>query len=372
MPSAEQVPKQNIRWFTAVASGDYEYLRHNIRELGGIRNDSGGTALMKAADKNDTKAIELLLPSEATLQDHQGMTALMFAARSGALEALTLLVGKEGGMMDASGYTALMHAVTHGRVSTARALIPYEAGLVRPHGWTALMDAASRNASDIVSLLLEHEGGRSNEFGVTALMLAAMSGADRCIELLMPREVRMQDNLGCSALVYAIKVEHVPSILRLLPEEHAVCDSEGKYPTDYANCDSDIVFLIREYDWRRIKPSRAVFLRFVSAIYTLLSQQEKADLTEVEVVHSLLSFLVDDASLGWTTSDIANRIDEVVAHLHLSAGVLCSICKHERFEYVALPCRHAIVCGACRAAGFACPTCSAQPISYLTLAWPGE
>lgn len=182
----------------------------------------------------------------------------------------------------------------------------------------------------------------------------------------------MRDNLGCCALVYAIKAEHAPSILLLLPEEHAVRDGEGKHPTDYVNRDSDIVFLVREYDWRRVKPSRATFLRFVSAAYMLLSRQGEADAGETEVMDSLLGFLVDDASQGGTTSDIARRIDDVAEHLHLSAGVLCGVCGHERFEYATLPCRHTLVCGACRAAGSACPACSAKPISYLALSWPGE
>lgn len=181
----------------------------------------------------------------------------------------------------------------------------------------------------------------------------------------------MKDSLGCSALVYAIKAEHIPSILLLLPEEHAVRDSEGKFPTDYANCDSNIVFFIREYDWRRTKPSRAVFLRFVSASHALLSRQGAIP-AEAEVMDALLGFLAGDASLGGTTSDIVSGMSEIATHLYLPAGVLCGVCGRERFEYVALPCRHVTVCGSCRALGPSCPVCSEQPISYLGLMWPDE
>lgn len=360
------------RWFAAVTSDDYEHIKQNMEALNGVRSESGATALMKAASNNNMRLVELLLDSEATLQDKQGMTALMYAARNEALGALTLLIERESKMVDSSGYTALMHAVANNCIPSVELLVPYEAGLVRPHGWTALMDAASRGESDIVSLLLKYEAKQSNDFETTALMLAAMSGADRCVQLLIPLEARMRDNLGCCALVYAIKAEHVPSILLLLPEEHAVCDCDGNYPTNYVTGDNNIVFLVREYDWRRVKPSRAVFLQFVSTVYKLFLCQGKADSNEVEVMDSLLSFLVDDASHGGTTSDIAHRIDDVAEHLHLSAGVLCNVCEHERFEYVTLPCRHTLVCGACRAAGSICPICSAKPISYLALSWPGE
>lgn len=91
-----------------------------------IRDKTGQTALMAAADRNCEPCIELLIKSGAPLdvQDRDGFTAFMHAARRDSIEVISQLAkaGAKIDMTDFTGRTSLDLATTERRNATAALL----------------------------------------------------------------------------------------------------------------------------------------------------------------------------------------------------------------------------------------------------------
>ena len=144
----------------------------------GSVDENGVTTLMKAASRNDVKAVKRYIPYQARMVarfvkagrvDISGGTALMVAAALGHVEAVKLLMRCEGGMRDSEEWTALMWAALVGRTEVVRLLLDVEGGMQKGGGFTALMLAAGHDHLECVKLLLEKERDIS---GVDAIHMA--------------------------------------------------------------------------------------------------------------------------------------------------------------------------------------------------------
>lgn len=89
-------------------------------------DSDGETALMRAADKGNVRAIELLLKHGAQIdkRDEDGRTALMFAAQEGHTEAVKFLLhaGANPTLKDEDGQSALNFAEDEKHADTADVL----------------------------------------------------------------------------------------------------------------------------------------------------------------------------------------------------------------------------------------------------------
>ena len=142
-----------------------------------VVDDSGVTALMKAAMRCDVEAVRALITEQKRLGDRDGKTALMYAAQRDCKETVKVLLEYEKRMRDNQNHNALYHALKNGHTATARVIVPYE-------------DPTDKN-------------------GVTALMRAAARGDPEMVVLLIPIQKGMKDRVGNTAFVHALKNKHV-------------------------------------------------------------------------------------------------------------------------------------------------------------------
>ena len=147
-------------------------------------DNSGVTALMKAAMRNDVKAAWARLTEQKDLRDNNGKTALMHAAESGSTDVLRILLEHEKGIRDNQSHNALYWALKSGHTEAAKIVIPHE--------------------------------DPTDENGVTALMRAAERGDVEMVKLLIPIQKEMRDKDGDTAFVHALKSTHadIATVLR--------------------------------------------------------------------------------------------------------------------------------------------------------------
>ncbi|ESU37849.1 Ankyrin repeat protein, partial [Giardia duodenalis] len=144
----------------------------------GSVDGNGVTTLMKAASRNDVKAVKRYIPYQARMvaklvkagrvEIREG-TALMIAAVLGHTRVVKLLMRCEGGMRDSEEWTALMWAALVGRTEVVKLLLDAEGGMQIDRGFTALVLAAGHDHLECVKLLLEKEKDIS---GVHAIYMA--------------------------------------------------------------------------------------------------------------------------------------------------------------------------------------------------------
>jgi|GEM_PF-3132607 len=219
-----------------------------------VRDDSGRTPLMCAAEQGQLNAIHKLLASKAAvgMTDNAGCSALMRAAASGATDAVKILLGYEVyatngddqpmgiNRQDHKGDTALMLAIRAGHYEVVRALVARGASIdiANADGEQALSLAASLGRCRVVRLLCEQPGvdlNAADHQGITAVMHAT-DYADRAydpsiLNLLLGYNVRtdLKDHHGCTALLRAAKGQSDVAIEHLIAgwaDIHAT-DSEG-------------------------------------------------------------------------------------------------------------------------------------------------
>lgn len=238
----------------AALRGDYEAakkLLHLVRQ----RNDAGLTALMVAAQQNQTEVCKLLLEHECYMRDKKGFTALMYAAHKGNASCAKVLLDREGGFMCHDGTTAILIANKAGHsdvVETLRAKeeIPRDEfgntnlilaaargdmtsvkshlGEVRctnKQGMTALHFATENNYVEIVKLLAPeeckiHRIAANGGLGLTALMIAAAQGNIECASILAKYEAGMQKHHGWTALMFAAQNGN-DEVVKLLADKEA-------------------------------------------------------------------------------------------------------------------------------------------------------
>ncbi|ESU44607.1 Serine/threonine protein kinase [Giardia duodenalis] len=142
-----------------------------------VVDDSGVTALMKAAARNDVKMVRALIPKQRNLRDGNGKTALMYAAQRDCKETVKILLEYEKRIRDNQNHNALYHALKSGHMEVAKVIIPHE--------------------------------DPTDENGVTALMRAAGIGDVEAVRLLIPLQKEIKDKYGNTAFVHALKNKHI-------------------------------------------------------------------------------------------------------------------------------------------------------------------
>ena len=260
---APAVSSADVRLLDAVLKGD----RNSVQALLKSRVDvntsqpDGSTALMLAAERNDTEIAGLLIRARALVNaaNEYGATALSVACATGNVALITLLLEAHADPNAAllSGETPLMAAVDRGDIDTARLLLEHGADVNLKEtkgGQTALMWAVANRSPELVKLLVDHgadtrarskndftpllfaaqqgnvESGRillqagadvnerSTRNGMTPLLIAAASGHYEFSTLLL--ETRGNPDLinesGFTALHYAAKDKEGAALVRAL------------------------------------------------------------------------------------------------------------------------------------------------------------
>ena len=230
-------------------------------------NDSGATALMRAA--GDLGKVRLLLEAGAEVgaQSELGRTALMIAARKAgtALILKSLLEkGADPNARDSRGVTAIMEAARAGDDESIEVLIGYGADVnaVRNNGRTALMAAARSRRLSAAQALLDHgadvnvqaaKGPGSNSLD-TALTMAAARGVPDIVKALLQKgaDTTAYNELGYTALMQAAYSDYVDAeAVRVLLAHGAdvhVKAKDGETPLSVAKMrgETAIVRLLQE------------------------------------------------------------------------------------------------------------------------------
>lgn len=216
-------------------------LKDNLRK----RACDGYTALMFAACSNQTQAIELLLPYEATLRDDSEETALMHAAQNSSISAAHLLVEREIGLSTKLGNTALYIAAAHGCVEIVKMTMEQEHSILF-NGFSALYIAADGGHLDCVKILIQYldEFKKSSDTGLSG---AAASGHTEIVKFLIPYEAKVRvDGDGTTALMYAAQNNQIKCVRMLKDYELGLVNDSGLTALSMAamNGSSKIVSLL--------------------------------------------------------------------------------------------------------------------------------
>ena len=187
-------------------------------------NDSGATALMRAA--GDLGKVRLLLQAgaEVDARSDLGRTALMIAARKATTAPILKLLldkGADPNARDSRGVTAIMEAARAGDVESLEVLIEHGADVnaVRKNGRTALMAVVRSRRLPAVRVLLKHgsdvnvqaaQGPGSNSLD-TALTMAAARGVPDIVKALLEKgaDTSARNELGYTALMQAAYSDYV-------------------------------------------------------------------------------------------------------------------------------------------------------------------
>ncbi|ESU44459.1 Serine/threonine protein kinase [Giardia duodenalis] len=115
-----------------------------------VVDDSGVTALMKAAMRCDVEAVRALITEQKRLGDRDGKTALMYAAQRDCKETVKVILEYEKRIRDNQNHNALYHALKTRHMEVAEVIIPHE-DPTDENGVTALMRAAARGDAESCS-----------------------------------------------------------------------------------------------------------------------------------------------------------------------------------------------------------------------------
>lgn len=207
----------------------------------GMQTEQGVTAMMIAAQKNYTEAIELLMEGECLKKfgvSRTGKmfdrTALMIAAEWNATEAVRLLAKHESCLRNANGDTALMLAVDHQHERVVEILASYEGGIRDVDGNTALMLACMKGYAGCASILYPYEKQHIRSDGWTPLHSAAEGGNIRCLHMFLTKYIRYQLVDGYTALMRAAETGSIPCCKTLAKFEWDLNSIDGAKPEDYA------------------------------------------------------------------------------------------------------------------------------------------
>ncbi|KAL0636975.1 hypothetical protein Q9L58_004078 [Maublancomyces gigas] len=203
-----------------------------------FKNESGMTALARAASAGDLSTVQVLLELGANMEasDKNGYTALLFAAENGQTEMVTILLSA-GASITAlrnrlvpfppcdPGKGPLHLAAANGHAETVKALLARgsKSDSTATHlRNTALHEAATNGHMDTVEILLADCGGVNigamNSEGETALALAAGSGHTETVEALLfgGADVEGIARVGHAPLILAAQGGHSETVKTLL------------------------------------------------------------------------------------------------------------------------------------------------------------
>eukprot|EP01063_Lacrimia_lanifica_P038812 TRINITY_DN834_c0_g1_i2.p1 TRINITY_DN834_c0_g1~~TRINITY_DN834_c0_g1_i2.p1 ORF type:complete len:417 (+),score=97.05 TRINITY_DN834_c0_g1_i2:39-1289(+) len=171
------------------------YLLRTQKASADRQDEFGATALMAAAEENQTDAVRYLLSAGAyvNLVNRRGESALLLAAKACAGNALMALI--EGGAQvdsrDKNGCTALLCAAALDSVDTVRVLLRHGAapGHADHAGRTPLWRAAGHGSVVLVGLLIDSGAplDAADEAGATPLHCAVSKNRPDNVEALLRR-----------------------------------------------------------------------------------------------------------------------------------------------------------------------------------------
>lgn len=237
----------------AAQQGNFELVELLATLETGLQDNNGRTSLMHAAIRGYLQICKILLPYEAEIKDSNDSTALILAAKEGhrdivdlftslnkdgttALiqaaiqndtEAIDVFLPLQKGAKDNNGMTALMYAAANDCQDAVRSLLEYEKGMRDKDGHNALYHALKNNHLELANSILQHDDPTDAE-GVTALMRAAMNNDVAIAKLLLPIQKCLKDNKGATALMYAAKAGRT-EVVDLLAEYESKCrDDNGQ------------------------------------------------------------------------------------------------------------------------------------------------
>lgn len=256
--NADTIYEAEKKFSQAAASGDLETLKQLFQETSKDSVVLQQIALLKACEKSQLEAIELLLRNGVSSNESyhddtpliravaggtvetvqllfkygalvnvankfSGITPLMAAACRGDLRIIKLLLDNNADINAREFFymdTAFLLAVAAGHFETVNFFVQNNAPLedANGRGETALMIAACRGDSDIVKLLLEKNAqiDCKNPEGMTELMLAAEYKHVEIMQLLLDKGASLtkRDNNGNTGLLVA--ANYCPDAVNLL------------------------------------------------------------------------------------------------------------------------------------------------------------
>ena len=199
-----------------------------------VNTKAGIKALITAAERNDTDALQLLLDAGADVDapDEDGFTALVLASQQGHDTCVKLLLdaGADAKAESTSGFTSLMAASSAGNAACVKLLLDAGADANAQAGGedTALKNASWAGDAACVKLLLDAgaDVNAKDKAGFTALKNASRAGHAACVKLLLDAgaDVNAKDNDGFpeeyndggTALMYASSQGHEACVKLLL------------------------------------------------------------------------------------------------------------------------------------------------------------
>lgn len=155
---------QDVSLVDVVKKGDIAALQSQLRLRVDVNRPEvdGSTALLWAANREDVKAVELLIGAGANVKsaNRHGVTPLSLAALKGNAAIIDLLLnaGADPNTALAEGETALMTAARTGKTEAVKVLLARGATVnatEKVRGQTALMWAAAQGHAETVRLLLD-------------------------------------------------------------------------------------------------------------------------------------------------------------------------------------------------------------------------
>lgn len=161
-----------------------------------MKNDSGRTALSRAAETRHVRIVRLLLErgADTEAKDVSGLTPLSVAVQNGHETIVKLLLDRGAAIetKDRSGRTPLSIAAQNWNEAIVKLLLDRgaetEAKMFRS-GQTPLLFAAKSENKAIVKLLLDRGAGTEAKdgSGLTPLLVAAQNGHEAVVKLLLHR-----------------------------------------------------------------------------------------------------------------------------------------------------------------------------------------
>ena len=187
---------QENELITAAGKGDLSRVKAllNSGTDVNVKNERGGTALLRASFYGYLEIVQILLSdgAEINAKTNDGKTALMYASLNGHLDVVQVLLAK-GAVVNVKetedGETALMVSSQNGHLEIVKALLNKapDVNATDNKGWSALMWASLNGYLEIVEALLAKgaDVNAKNNIGGTALDVATHRKHDEVRALLL-------------------------------------------------------------------------------------------------------------------------------------------------------------------------------------------
>jgi ankyrin repeat protein/beta-lactamase regulating signal transducer with metallopeptidase domain len=282
------------------------------------RNETGYTALMKAAEAGHTETVQSLLAAGANPDlTRSGGSALSLAASNGDLSTMKVLIAAGAQVelkIPMSQLTALMAAAIAGKPNAVGLLLDNKASIeTRAEAWgTSLVAAACQGQFDTARTLVERganvnaagpptsmpmqPGPIQNSPGNTALHCAAMHGNSELIKLLLDKgaDINAKGVRGFSPLMAALSSSgrqdrNGPSILLLIDRGADVnASAEDGNTTLSLAVSQGLIDVVRALLAKGADPNKKTSSRFGNSNGALLDLLGSGFRREVDVEMAML------------------------------------------------------------------------------------